>query len=504
LLLLQESHAGGLMGHFGREKTLLMLADHFYWPKMRRDVDRFVKRCVTCNTSKSKLKPHGLYTPLPTPNTPWADISMDFVLGLPRTKRGHDSIFVVVDRFSKMAHFIACHKSDDASHVANLFFRDIVRIHGVPRTIVSDRDVKFMSYFWKTLWGKLGTKLLFSTTCHPQTDGQTEVVNRTLSQLLRAMIKKNLREWEECLPHVEFAYNRAVHTTTQLCPFEVVYGFKPITPLDLLPLPLHERVNMEASKRADYVKKLHEKTREAIEKKGKNIAAARNQSRKQVLFQPGDMVWVHLRKDRFPHLRSSKLKPRGAGPYKVLAKINDNAYSIDIPIAEFGGVSNSFNVADLSPYEGEDLGASGSTPFEGGGDDEDIHTLDTSSPQVAATKPNDEIRIGPITRARAKLIDQQVNLLLKESDYFINENCLLPKSLHVCMIRFIGEGVLARGSKEVMQQGEQVLEQAKDAREEREAGIHGAEGGVHHGSSLCHGSKTGDIFCHGSKSGLHA
>ena len=122
--------------------------------------------------------------------------------------------------------FIACHKSDDASHIADMFFREIVRIHGVPKTIVSDRDVKFMSYFWKTLWGKLGTKLLFSTTCHPQTDGQTEVVNRTLSALLRTMVKKNLRVWEECLPHVEFAYNRAVHSTTQLCPFEVVYGFK--------------------------------------------------------------------------------------------------------------------------------------------------------------------------------------------------------------------------------------------------------------------------------------
>ena len=119
----------------------------------------------------------------------------------------------------------------------------------------------------KTLWGKLGTKLLFSTTCHPQTDGQTEVVNRTLSTLLRTMIKKNRHEWEDCLPHVEFAYNRAVHSTTQLCPFEVVYGFKPITPLDLLPLPIQERDNMEASKRAEFVKKIHEKTKEAIEKR---------------------------------------------------------------------------------------------------------------------------------------------------------------------------------------------------------------------------------------------
>ncbi|KAK1593398.1 hypothetical protein QYE76_008222 [Lolium multiflorum] len=291
----EESHVGGLMGHFGREKTLLMLADHFYWPKMRRDVDRYVRRCITCNKSKSKLKPHGLYTPLPAPTTPWEDISMDFVLGLPRTKRGHDSIFVVVDRFSKMSHFIACHKSDDASHIANLFFREIVRLHGVPKTIVSDRDVKFMSYFWKTLWRKLGTKLLFSTTCHPQTDGQTEVVNRTLSQLLRSMIKKNLKEWEECLPHVEFAYNRAVHSTTELCPFEVVYGFKPITPLDLLPLPIHERVNMEASKRADFVKKIHVKTKELIEKKGKSNAARMNKKRKEMLFKPGDLVWVHFR-----------------------------------------------------------------------------------------------------------------------------------------------------------------------------------------------------------------
>jgi hypothetical protein len=126
------------------------------------------------------------------------------VLGLPRTKRGRDSIFVVVDHLSKMAYFIPCHKSDNALHVADLFFAEIVRLHGVPTTIVSNRDAKFLSHFWRTLWLKLGTKLMFSTTCHPQIDGQTEVVNCTLSTMLRAVLNSNLKLWEECLLHIEF------------------------------------------------------------------------------------------------------------------------------------------------------------------------------------------------------------------------------------------------------------------------------------------------------------
>jgi hypothetical protein len=193
------------------------------------------------------------------------------------------------------------------------------------KTIVYDRDVKFVSYFWKTLWAKLGTKLLFSTTCHPQTDGQTKVVNRILSMLLQTMVKKNLKDCEECLSHVQFACNRAIHSTTNLCPFEIVYGFKPIAPIDLLPLLLQDRTNMEAFKRVAYIKKIHEKTKKAIEFKAVRKVASMNKHRKIVLFEPGDLVWIHLRKESFPDQRKSKLMPRGDGPFHVLAKINDNA-----------------------------------------------------------------------------------------------------------------------------------------------------------------------------------
>ena len=155
-----------------------MLHEHLYWSKMKKDVQRICDKFITYRKAKSRTQSHGLYTPLSVPKEPWVDISMDFVLGLPRSKRGRDSIFVVVDRFSKMAHFIPCHKTDDATNIIDLFFREIVRLHGVFNSIVFYRDVKFLIYFWKVLWGKLETKLLFSTTCHPQTDGQTEVVNR--------------------------------------------------------------------------------------------------------------------------------------------------------------------------------------------------------------------------------------------------------------------------------------------------------------------------------------
>ena len=154
---------------------------------MLNDIQDIIKMCPSCQMAKSHSLAQGLYTPLPTPQSPQLHVKMDFVLGLPLTQH-KDSIFVVVDHSSKMTHFILRHKINDASHVANFYFKEVVRLHGIPISIVSDRGSKFLSHFWTNLWRKLGTKLKFSTTCDPQTDGQTEVVNPSLGTLLRVLV----------------------------------------------------------------------------------------------------------------------------------------------------------------------------------------------------------------------------------------------------------------------------------------------------------------------------
>jgi hypothetical protein len=240
---------------------------------------------------------------------------------------------------------------------------------------------------------------LFSTTCHPQTDGQTEVVNKTLSTMLRAVLKKNIKMWEEYLPHVKFAYNRSLHSTTKVCPFEIVYSLLPHAPIDLMPLPSSEKLKFDAKQHAEFILKMHKTTKENIERMNAKYKISGDKGRKQLDFEPDDLVWLHLRKERFPDLRKSKLMHRADGLFKVLEKINENAYKLDLP-ADFG-VSLTFNIADLKPYLGEeDELESRTTQMQEGEDDVDINTSDTSTPT------HNQIS-GLITEARVRQLNNQ-------------------------------------------------------------------------------------------------
>lgn len=316
LQIITELHSEG---HVGRDRTLQLVLSSYFWPTLRRDVERYVERCRICQQAKGRASNAGLYLPLPIPTQPWTDVSMDFVLGLPQTQRGHDSIFVVVDRFSKMAHFVACKKTTDAVNVASLFFREIYRLHGLPSSIVSDRDTRFLSHFWRSLWKLLGTSLDMSMAYHPQTDGQTEVTNRSLGNLLRCLVGDNIKSWDTKLCQAEFAHNHALNRSLGFCPFRVCLWHK------------SAQHNLEAS--------------------AAKYKAAADMKRREVIFAPGDLVWVYLTKERLPLRDYNKLKSKKIGPVEVVESINPNAYRVKLP--DGMRTSDVFNVKHLSHFHGD-------------------------------------------------------------------------------------------------------------------------------------------------------
>eukprot|EP00253_Pinus_taeda_P012175 PITA_12175 len=198
---------------------------------MKKDIAEYLARCLECQQIKAEHQhPAGLLQPLPILEWKWEIISMDFITGLPKTKKGNDSIMVIVDKLSKAAHFIPVQSTYRAPQIAHVFMQNVFRLHGLPKVIISDRDVKFTSAFWRTLFADLGTQLNFSTAYHPQTDGQTERVNQVVEDMLWAFVMQQPTLWEEYLHLVEFAYNKGYHTSTQMSPFEVMYGRKCRTP----------------------------------------------------------------------------------------------------------------------------------------------------------------------------------------------------------------------------------------------------------------------------------
>ena len=182
-----ESHAPSYTGHRGIQPTM-----YFYWPTMKQDIPDYVSKCLVCQKTKYDRGKQArlLLPPLPIPDSPWESISMDFIFGLPKSIHGNTGIWTIVDRFSKQAHFIPVKKTIKAQHMANLFISQIFKYHGLPTSIVSDRDPRMTSNFWKGLFENLGTRLNFSSAYHPQTDGQSEIANLTILDLLKAYVTK--------------------------------------------------------------------------------------------------------------------------------------------------------------------------------------------------------------------------------------------------------------------------------------------------------------------------
>jgi hypothetical protein len=226
---IEAVHAPAFAGHFGIIRTIKKLKEVYFWPNMRKDVERFIKSCESCQKVKaSKQKKVGPLQPLQIPGRRWESISMDLITDLPPSVNQNDSILVVVDRLSKMCHLEACTKTITSAGVARIIESRVFRYHGMPLSIVSDRDVRFTSQVWEALHARLGIQLRRSTPQHPQTDGQTENANGVLEDTLRHFVGPYQNNWEELLPVAELAMNNAWNTTIQNTPFMLNFGQNPV------------------------------------------------------------------------------------------------------------------------------------------------------------------------------------------------------------------------------------------------------------------------------------
>ncbi|KAK2362674.1 hypothetical protein QL285_087716 [Trifolium repens] len=347
--ILGEAHKSKLSMHPGATKMYQDLRQDFWWPGMKRDVAEFVASCLTCQKAKIEhQRPAGILQSLDIPEWKWDSISMDFITGLPKTRRKHDSIWVIVDRLTKSAHFLPVRITDTAAKLTDVYIAEIVRLHGIPSSIVSDRDPKFTSHFWKTLHEALGTKLRLSSAYHPQTDGQTERTNQSLEDLLRACVLDDRGSWDDVLPLIEFTYNNSYHSTIGMAPYEALYGRRCQTPLCWYQDGESLIVGPEmVQQTTDKVRKIRAMMKVAQDRQ-KSYADRR---RRPLEFEEGDHVFLRVTPTTGVGraLKAKKLTPKFIGPYQILERVGKVAYRIALPPV-LSLIHDVFHVSQLRKY----------------------------------------------------------------------------------------------------------------------------------------------------------
>jgi hypothetical protein len=270
----------------------------------------------------------GLLQSLDVPGTRWETVSMDLITKLPETTSGNDAIIVFVDKFSKMVHYAATTTTCTAVDVARIFFDTVVKLHGVPKHIISDRDPRFTSKFWKQLWNLLGTQLKMSTSHHPQTDGQTERSNRTLEDILRHYVSKQQDDWDQHLTAAEIAVNSSVHASTGFTPFYLNYGEHPYFPTHI---PLDTINNNTVYELMQQLERNIELARNNMEMARNKQTHYANQHRRDVVFKEGEMVWLSTQHLNLPDGITRKLTSRYTGPFRILEVTSPVNYKLAIP-----------------------------------------------------------------------------------------------------------------------------------------------------------------------------